>query len=260
MDEVPVDPWRSVVEIAEDAATDRAAHAELAARLATAGSRFRSSGAGVAGLLDDIDRRANIDVDAPIASIRPVVPQLKSAVRKAGAFMARHVAQQTTVLISGLSAAVRELDQRVRHLERDGHVSIVARVPDARPRVADILDALEARNPGTRRDVGSHTELDTLPRADAAVIVGYRLLDVGPIGARLEILDRLVSSVAPSGWVAVVSIAPEAWAEATDPVVRDLGGRGPLHPQTWVHLLEERGGSNAHMHVGADTNVIAARW
>ena len=254
------DPWRAVVEITEAAGTARADHPDLAARLDAAGSRFRSTGTGVAGLLDDVDRRANIDVDAPLDSSRPIVPALKGAVRKAGAFVARHVAQQTTVLVSGLSAAVRELDQRVHRLEHDGHTSVIADVPDMRARVATVLGSLEARRPGTRRDVGSQTELDTLPRSDAAVVVGYRLLDVGPLGARLAVLDRLVAAVAPGGWVAIVSVAPGAWEDVAGPVVRDLGGTGPLHPETWVQLLQERGGGDAQVHQGTGANVIAAHW
>ncbi len=258
-EDVP-DPWRSVVDIVDAATADRAAHPELAARLDAAGSRFRSSGTGVAGLLDDVDRRANIDVDAPVESSRPVVPQLKGAVRKAGAFVARHLAQQTTVLVGGLSAAVRELDERVQRLEADGHRSILAAVPDVRPRVATVLGSLEARRPGPRRDVGSVGELDTLPRADTAVVVGYRLVDVGPLGARLDVLDRLVAAVAPGGWVAIVSIAPTAWSDVADPVVQDLGGSGPLHPDTWVHLLQVRGGMEAQVHEATGANVIAAHW
>lgn len=260
MAENPPDPWRSVVEIAEAAAAERTAHPELATRLDTAGSRFRSNTTGVAGLLDDVDRRANINVDAPVDSEHPLVPQVKSVVRKAGAFVARHLAQQITVLVGGLSAAMRELDQRVDRLEQDGHESVVTSVPDVRPRVATVLGSFEARSPGARRDVGSRAELDTLPRADAAVVVGYRLLDVGPLGTRLEVLDRLVAAVASGGWVAIVSVAPSAWGEVADPVVRDLGGSGPLHPETWVHLLQERGGADAQVHEGLGANVIAARW
>jgi hypothetical protein len=258
-EELP-DPWRSVVEITEAAATERAANPELEARLSAAASRFGSSTRGVSELLDDVDRRANIDVDAPVDSSRPGVPQLKSAVRKAGAFVARHLAQQTTVLVGGLSAAVRELDQRVHHLENDGHGAVVARVPDVRARVATVLGSFEARSPGVRRDVGSHAELETLPRADAAVVVGYRLVDVGPVGARLAVLDRLVAAVAPGGWVAVVSVAPGAWSELADPVVRDLGGTGPLHPDTWTELIQERGGAEVQVHEGTGVNVIAAHW
>jgi hypothetical protein len=254
------DPWRAVVEITEDAAAARTARPELVARLEAAGSRFRSPGSGVAALLDDVDRRANIDVDAPLDSSRPIVPQLKGAVRKAGAFVARHLAQQTTVLVGGLSAAVRELDQRLQRVEHDAHDAVVAEVPDVRARVATVLGSLEARRPGTRRDVGTRAELLTLPRADAAVVVGFRLVDVGPLGARLDLLDRLVAAVAPGGWVAIVSVAPDAWPDVADPVVRDLAGGGPLHPATWVHLLQQRGGRDAQVHEGTGANVIAAHW
>lgn len=258
-DELP-DPWRAVVEITEAATTERAAHPDLEARLAAAASPFGATATGVSGLLDDVDRRANIDVDAPLDSSRPVVPHLKGAVRKAGAFVARHLAQQTTVLVGGLSAAVRELDQRVRRIEHDGHESVVARVPDVRPRVATVLGSLETRAPGTRRDAGSTIELTTLPRADAAVVVGYRVVDVGPLPARLDALDHLVAAVAPGGWVAVVSIAPSAWDGIVDPVVRDLAGQGPLHPETWSHLLEERGGHDVQVHEATGVHVIAAHW
>lgn len=254
------DPWRAVVEIVDAAAVDRAAHGDLAARLGAAASRFRSSGTGVSGLLDDVDRRAVVDVDAPVESSRPVVPQLKTSVRKAVAFVARHLAQQTTVLIGGLSAAVRLLDERVQRLEHDGHESVVASITDMRPRVSTVLGSFETRSEGTRRDVGSAAELDTLPPSDAAVVVGYRIVDVGPVGERLRTLDRLVAGVAPGGWLVIVSVAPDAWDEVADPVTRDLGRPGPLHPETWSHLLQARGGLDAQVHEATGTNVIAARW
>jgi hypothetical protein len=260
MSEQPPDPWRAVVEVTEAASADRAAHPELAARLDAAGSRFQSSGTDVAGLLDDVDRRAVIDVDAPLDSSRPVVPQLKGAVRKAGAFVARHLAQQTTVLVSGLSAAVRLLDERVQRLEHAPHETIVASVPDVRPRVATVLGALERRTPGTRRDVGSLAELETLPRAGAAVVVGYRIVDVGPLGRRLDGLDRMIAAVVPGGWVAVVSVAPEAWADVAGPIVHNLGAPGPLHAPTWAHLMQERGGADVQVHEATGANVIAAHW
>ncbi len=260
MVERPVDPWRAVVEVTERAAVERDAHPSLRARLDAAGGRFRSVGTDVAGLLDDVDRRAVIDVDAPLDSSRPVIPHLKGAVRKAGAFVARHLAQQTSVLVGGLSTAVRLLDERVRTLEHDGHDTVLALVPDVRPRVATVLDSLEARADGARRDVGSRAELDTLPPGDAAMVVGYRCMDVGPLGTRLDVLDRLRTALAPGGWLAVVSIAPSAWPEVVEPVVCDLGGPGPLHPETWAHLLRERGGLEVQVHEGAGANVIVGRW
>lgn len=259
MAELP-DPWRAVVEITEGAEAEHAEHPELAARLDAAASRFRSTGTGVSGLLDDVDRRAVVDIDAPVESSRPVVPQLKTSVRKAVAFVARHLAQQTTVLVGGLSAAVRLLDERVQRLEHDGHESVIAAVPDVRPRVATVLGSLETRSVGIRRDVGSMAELATLPAADAAVVVAFRLVDVGPVSERLRVLDQLVGAVAPGGWVAVVTIAPDAWTELADPVTRDLGRPGPLHPETWSHLLQERGGVDVQVHEATGAHVIAARW
>ncbi len=259
MAELP-DPWRAVVEVVEDADRERAAHPDLATRLAAAGSRFGSSRRDVRGLLDDVDRRAAIDVDAPLASARPVVPQLKLSVRKAVAFVARHLAQQTTVVVTGLSAAVRILDERVQRLESDGHASVIARIPDLRPQVAAVLEELATDGPGGRRDVGSELELTTLPVADAGFVVAYRVLDVGPLGARTAALDRLIAALVPGGRLAVVSADPARWADLADPITRDLGGAGPLHAETWSHLLAERGGRDVEVHATDGALVVTARW
>lgn len=259
MAELP-DPWRAVVEVSESADEERATHAALAARLAAAGSRFGSHRHDVRGLLDDVDRRAVIDVDAPIDSARPVVPQLKMSVRKAVAFVSRHLAQQTTVVVSGLSTAVRLLEDRVQRLEVHEHGSALARVPDVRHRVAAPLDSVQARIEGVRRDVGSAIELATLPVADAGMVVAYRLLDVGPIGARISALGQLTAGIAPGGWLAIVSVDPDAWAELADAVTRDLGRPGPLHAETWAHLLAQHGGREVEVHHGAGAQLVAARW
>jgi hypothetical protein len=164
------------------------------------------------------------------------------------------------VLVSGLSAAVRLLDERVQRLERAGHLRVLASVPDVRPAVTSVLDELEQRSPGTRRDVGAPAELDTLPRRSASLVVGYRLPDVGPLAVRLSTLDQLVAAVSPGGWVAVVSTAPDRWADVADEVVRDLGAPGPLHASTWAHLLRELGGANVEVHERDGVHVIAAQW
>jgi hypothetical protein len=254
------DPWRAVVEVAGAAEAERAEHPELAARLAAAGSRFGSARHDVRGLLDDVDRRAVIDVDAPVDAARPVVPQLKWSVRKAVAFVARHLAQQTTAVVSGLSAAVRLLDERVGRLEVDGLDAVVSGAPDVRAALAGPLGTLEARAGGVRRDVGSGVELATLPTGDAGLVVAYRLLDVGPLPSRLAALDQLVRGVAAGGWLAVVSVEPGAWADLADPVTRDLAVPGPMHAETWAHLLGERGGRDVEVHHGDGAFVVAARW
>lgn len=58
----------------------------------------------------------------------------------------------------------------------------------------------------------------------------------------------------------MVSVAPEAWAGVADPVTRDLGAPGPVHAETWAHLLGERGGSDVEVHHGDGAFVVAARW
>ena len=247
----PPDPWRAVVDATEAAAAERDAHPELAARLDAAGEPFRTAGTDVASILDEVDRRAVIDVDAPLESSRPVVPQLKGAVRKAGAFVARHVAQQTTVLVTGLSAAVRRLDERVQRLEPTAHHSIIGSVPDLRPRVAGVLDALErsgAGDPARRRQPGRARHAAARHRRPRRRATGW---STSARSARaLDGLERMVAAVAPGGWVAVVSAAPDTWDDVVDPVVRDLGAPGPLHPQTWAHLLEEHGGADVQVHEG----------
>lgn len=254
------DPWRAALEVGAAAEADRAAHPELAAQLAAAGARFGSAADDVAGLLDDVDRRSVIDVDAPVDSSRPVVPQLKTSVRKAVAFVARHLAQQTTVLVSGLSAATRILDERVQRLEADVHGGVVDHVPDLRPQVEEALASLRTDAPGPRRDVGSPAELRVLPAQGASLVVAYRLVDIGPLPVRLHVLERLVEGVGAGGWLAVVSVPPASWHQTADTVTRDLGAPGPLEADTWAHLLHERGGSDVLVLRSPSANVVAARW
>ena len=103
-------------------------------------------------------------------------------------------------------------------------------------------------------------ELATLPVADAGMVVAHRLLDVGPLGTRLAALDRLLAGLAPGGLLVVVSADPERWADVADAVTRDLGGTGPLHADTWAHLLGERGGSDVAVRHGDGALVVSARW
>jgi SAM-dependent methyltransferase len=57
--------------------------------------------------------------------------------------------------------------------------------------------------------------------------------------------DRLVrlvgSRLAPDGVLVLHSATPESWLGSTSPVVGDLAPGRPLHAETWVHLLGDRG-------------------
>src|SRR3546814_15164003 len=86
---------------------------------------------------------------------------------------------------------------------------------------------------------------------DAALVVGYRIVDIGPVGARLAVLDHLVAAVAPGGTLAIVSVDPGAWYHTAAPVTRDLGTPGPLHPDTWAHPPHARGAADVPTHPAA---------
>src|SRR3546814_14200789 len=94
---------------------------------------------------------------------------------------------------------------------------------------------------------------------DAALVVGYRIVDIGPVGARLAVLDHLVAAVAPGGTLAIVSVDPGAWYHTADPVTRDPGTPGPPHPDTWAHLLHERGPARSEERRGGEDLVSTCR-
>ena len=85
------------------------------------------------------------------------------------------------------------------------------------------------------------THLRALPEASLGGLVLSGCVDDRALGEMLEIADRAAAVLAPGGRVVVVSDGPAAWARQTDPVVADLAPGRPLHPETWCHLLGERG-------------------
>jgi hypothetical protein len=85
------------------------------------------------------------------------------------------------------------------------------------------------------------THLRALPEASLGGLVLSGCVDDRALGEMLEIADRAAAVLAPGGRVVIVSDGPAAWARQTDPVVADLAPGRPLHPETWRHLLGERG-------------------
>lgn len=64
-------------------------------------------------------------------------------------------------------------------------------------------------------------------------------------GERERLIDLVSSRLALEGVLVVQSATPEAWAGNSGHVLTDLAPGRPLHPETWVHLLTERGFSKA---------------
>lgn len=62
-----------------------------------------------------------------------------------------------------------------------------------------------------------------------------------PLGAQIELADRVADVLADGGHLALVAATPSGWAQGVEPVEADLAPGRPLHPDTWVHLLGERG-------------------
>lgn len=255
----PRDPWRVVADLVATDADRRAADPGLTAALDQERARFGAAAGDVADLLDELERRSVVDVDAPVESSRPVVPQLKLAVRKANAFVSRHLAQQVTVLTQTTAAALRGLHERVAALEAGRDVrDLQDRLLDHRPAVADRLADLASA--GARRDVGAPDGLATLPEADAALVVLWGFVDVVTAADLRRALARGLAGVAPGGALAVVGTDPAAWATAADPIVLDLAPGHPCHGDTIAHLLRRAGAAEVDVvQVGAALLVVGRR-
>lgn len=102
--------------------------------------------------------------------------------------------------------------------------------------------AMEASRAGldVRADAAL-AHLRALPDGTLGGLVLSGCVDALALGEVLELADRAAAAVAPGGTVVVLSSGPAAWARAVDPVVADLSPGRPLHPETWSHLLGERG-------------------
>ena len=74
----------------------------------------------------------------------------------------------------------------------------------------------------------------------AAVVLRGCVERLSP-GELVSLADLVTSAVAPGGRVVVTSTSPSAWGRDRHAIEADLAPGRPLHPQTWAHLLAERG-------------------
>jgi hypothetical protein len=85
---------------------------------------------------------------------------------------------------------------------------------------------------------------DHLGAVDHEALVGLVLagvVDREPVGRQLALADLAATVLATGGRVAIVGTQPDAWGRTTSIIDADLSPGKPLHAETWVHLLEERG-------------------
>lgn len=254
------DPWRVTLDLRDEVERAAARDHDLAALLRREQRRFGTGGDDVPALLDEVDRRAIVDVEAPVDSSRPVVPQLKMAVRKANAFLSRHLAQQVTVLAQVLATSVRRLDERVRGLEEATEVdpSLLPEVRHAR-RFEPELSTLERETAGIRRDVRSADELRTLPGDDAALLVLDSFLDpLSPTACRQAVVAGL-AGVRPGGLLAIAASTPGGWIDTAGAVLLDLAPGRPWHEATFAHVALQAGATHVATHQRDGSQLVVLR-
>lgn len=95
--------------------------------------------------------------------------------------------------------------------------------------------------------------LRALPAQSLGGVVLSGAVDALPLGEVLQLADGAAAAVGPGGVAMVLSSGT-----ITDPVIADLAPGRPLHPETWVHLLRERGFDRVAVHGDAGGYAIVA--
>ena len=93
-------------------------------------------------------------------------------------------------------------------------------------------------------DVRPDDLLDHLRAVDHEALGGLVLagaVDRLPVGAQLALVDLAADVLATGGRLALVGTEPDEWGRSTSVIDADLAPGKPLHAETWVHLLQERG-------------------
>jgi hypothetical protein len=218
-----------------------------------------------------------IDVLAPTASSRPVVPHVKRVVRKVVVWIIRYVAQQASGFNEAITRAVRLLGHRVDALEEATGTRSVARfegeadatpLPDAAhwtPVLVDVLRAVTGRV--------LHAESGDARLVGALVAAGVDAYGVDPVAARDADLDvRLDGVVEHLGKVPEATLAgivlsgcvdrfpKAALLRLADQAVARMAPGGVLvvvgtDPVTW-----ERERSPVEVDLGAGRPLHAETW
>ena len=82
-----------------------------------------------------------------------------------------------------------------------------------------------------------------LPAESAAAVVLAGCVDRLDLATKVALVGAARRVTAPGGSIVVLASDQQAWDEALPPPARDLLPGRPLHPLTWVWLLEQRAGA-----------------
>ncbi|MCU1459478.1 MAG: hypothetical protein JWL73_3570 [Actinomycetia bacterium] len=107
------------------------------------------------------------------------------------------------------------------------------------PRDVALVPPADARLEIRADDVVGH--LRAIADATLGAVVLSGVVDIAPVGELLELAQLVAAKVAPGGAMVVVSADPRSWGRGRSSVESDLAPGRPLHAETWVRLLSERG-------------------
>jgi hypothetical protein len=104
-------------------------------------------------------------------------------------------------------------------------------------------------------DVRAESVLDHLSvvadEALAGLVLSGSIQWLDP-GERARLVDLVSSRLALDGVLVLHSTTPRAWARDSSHVMTDLAPGRPLHSETWVHLLGERGFGKSEVTIGGE--------
>jgi len=142
-------------------------------------------------------------------------------------------------------AALGGLHGRVVHADC-GDGSLVAALLDAGVDAYGIDPSETAIEPALDRglDARCETILDHLgvvaDEVLGALVLSGSVQWLRP-NEREQLVDLAASRLTLDGVLVLHSATPESWSAAVEPMVRDLAPGGPIHVETWAHLLGCRG-------------------
>lgn len=99
--------------------------------------------------------------------------------------------------------------------------------------------------------------LASTPDASVSAVVLAGAVDRLDLPGRVDLLGHALRVTAPGGVVVVLATDQAAWDRAVPVVARDLAPGRPLHPETWLLLLDRLGADDAVWHRPVEGSVHA---
>ena len=129
----------------------------------------------------------------------------------------------------------------LRSLQNPGHSAY-----GVGPTVIPVNDDLELRYESAM------DHLNVLPDESLAGLILTGMTDRLSLNEQLRTLRKALDKCAPGARIAISITLPKYWEEVLGPVGSDLLDGRPLHPETWVHLLNREHAQNISFAIASD--------